>query len=835
MSERDADAKLERWLGEIADGKQLNLEKDDTDDATRKALRMLQGIRSQFAAKRRNDAGQAEAGAGVHSGQSWCHLRIGQAIGEGGMGHVFEAHDGELNRTVAVKFLSKKSRQYISDRHFIAEAQRLAKVRHNHVLAIYGARSEDDVSGFWCERLQGQTLDAWRPATLTWPECLRLCTQMAQAVKAVHDAQIVHGDIKPQNFMVEPGRGAVLMDFGAGSDLEITLHGQMPYSTPLVMAPELFDGSTHDKASDVYALGVVFYFLSHAGAFPHNGRTLSELKQNIERGVHIHGGLGPHPWRALLRDMLATNPGRRPVIDAVIDALQGLHAAPAKRNKRLMLGTLFALLTVTSLVLLLSNLRIQKSQQATVQALNETAQIGQMMHELLISVSPSQSGRDVLMADVLEGQIAQAFDTQGISDRVKTQALITLITAQFNIGHEADALHEIERLLQVQGMTERQRMRLLMLQMQTVNALRQKDYIERLQALHAQAGARFKRLQNAATPGDVEMAALQAEWAYTEAEIHNALHNLPSARERLKAAREYWLAQRDSPTREGALTKIFIAQANTEIAASNFPAAIAAIEAAQEHALQQMGGKATSGNLLSVRNTLASALTQSGQAQKALPIYEKTLKDSAAVFGVQHPDHTRLMFNYANALNQLGRHESAIDVLQQLQTAMLDEAGGDAEAAIHLHNNLANNLKALKRFDAAEEHYRLALDKAAQMLPPTHPLSLMIEFNLAELLYESGQPQRSLHILEARWPVATTALGEAHIITLEMREARAWVLHLLGNEAAAAAELQAVLQLKQGVYPADSNNLSTTRERIDALNRVRTDPPASPDRSTPQQ
>ena len=197
---------------------------------------------------------QVTANELVQPGDQWGHLIIKELMGQGGMGLVFAAHDTLLDRPVAVKFLNASHSGLLSSDQFTQEARHMAKIRHPNVLAVYGANTFDEITGFWSELLIGETLDQAEATIFSWPDILSIALQLAEAVVNIHAAGLVHGDIKPQNIILEPNRGAVLMDFGSVLDLNSDSQDWQS-STPLVMAPELFLGHQKSTSSDVYALG----------------------------------------------------------------------------------------------------------------------------------------------------------------------------------------------------------------------------------------------------------------------------------------------------------------------------------------------------------------------------------------------------------------------------------------------------------------------------------------------------------------------------------------------------------------------------------------------------
>ncbi len=160
-------------------------------------------------------------------------------------------------------------------------------MRHPNVATIYGAERIGDRVGLWMEFIDGQTLEQTirDGRQFTEAEALAIGSQLCAAVAAVHQAGLLHRDIKAQNMMISGDGRVVLMDFGAGRELGDAT-GDGLTGTPLYLAPELLEGHPATVSSDVYACGVVLYYLL-TGSFPICARTLPELRAAHERVERI--------------------------------------------------------------------------------------------------------------------------------------------------------------------------------------------------------------------------------------------------------------------------------------------------------------------------------------------------------------------------------------------------------------------------------------------------------------------------------------------------------------------------------------------------------------------
>jgi hypothetical protein len=212
----------------------------------------------------------------------WGSLEVLEKLGEGTFGEVYRAHDPSLQRDVALKLLrTSRGHDAHSERRFINEARRLARVRHDNVVVVHGADRHQGRAGLWTDLIDGRTLEEClkEQGPFGPSEACLIGIDLCHALAAVHGAGLLYQDMKTANVMRETGGRIVLMDFSAARDRSVTASGseRRPISgTPLFMAPELFRGADASVAADVYSLGVVLYRLV-SGKFPVEANSVAEL------------------------------------------------------------------------------------------------------------------------------------------------------------------------------------------------------------------------------------------------------------------------------------------------------------------------------------------------------------------------------------------------------------------------------------------------------------------------------------------------------------------------------------------------------------------------------
>jgi hypothetical protein len=222
------------------------------------------------------------------------------ALGAGGMGEVYRAHDTTLGRNVALKMLPDLV-AHDPDRRlrFEREAQTLAALNHPNIAQVYGFEQSAGASALVMELVEGEDL-AERIARGPIPrdEALPIARQIAQALESAHEAGIVHRDLKPANIKVKPDGTVKVLDFGLAKAVESGagigqpgtggLANSPTITTPAMtqagvilgtaayMSPEQARGKVVDKRSDIWAFGCVLYeMLTGRRAF--DGETITDV------------------------------------------------------------------------------------------------------------------------------------------------------------------------------------------------------------------------------------------------------------------------------------------------------------------------------------------------------------------------------------------------------------------------------------------------------------------------------------------------------------------------------------------------------------------------------
>src|SRR5258707_3595078 len=277
-------------------------------------------------------------------------------LGRGAMGVTYRAFDSNLRCPVALKVINAR---YLNDEsarlRFVREARAAARLRHPNVASVFHLGTKNGDYFYAMEFVEGEALEQVIKSRGPMPVTLALdiVDQVAAALQAAHQEQIVHRDIKPGNLMLRFGEGGSVnvkvIDFGlakaassAQSDPALSTPGTFT-GTALFASPEQCAGGDVDIRSDIYSLGVTLWEML-TGKVPFTGTTVQVM------GQHLHAPLPlerlknvPEPAVALLKRMLEKDPARRSQnpselraeVRSVRQALvpeRGLEAAVARKG-----------------------------------------------------------------------------------------------------------------------------------------------------------------------------------------------------------------------------------------------------------------------------------------------------------------------------------------------------------------------------------------------------------------------------------------------------------------------------------------------------------------------
>lgn len=252
---------------------------------------------SQTTEAKGDESSEGDSEGVLRVGEGFAHYTVAEKLGAGGMGVVYRATDGRLERDVALKVLPAAALGDPAARErLLREARTASRLNHAHICTVHEVGEAKGLAYIAMEHVEGRTLsELLRQQPLPPAQVLRYATQIADALSHAHGRDVVHRDLKPANVLVTADGRTKVLDFGlakhmpeaassafARGDTSITLPGTIA-GTLAYMSPEHLRGGAADRRSDVWSFGVMLHEML-AGERPFAGKTPFELSAAILEG-----------------------------------------------------------------------------------------------------------------------------------------------------------------------------------------------------------------------------------------------------------------------------------------------------------------------------------------------------------------------------------------------------------------------------------------------------------------------------------------------------------------------------------------------------------------------
>lgn len=366
-----------------------------------------------------------------------------ETLGSGGMGMVFKAHDRTLDETVAMKVLRPEvAGQEDMARRFQSEIKLARKVRHRNVCGIHEYGEDGGLRYIAMEYIEGVDLRKvlTEHGPLAVDQAFDTCIHVAEGLQAIHEAGIVHRDLKTANLMRDAQGVVRLMDFGIakqvgeGATMGATATG-LVIGTPEYMSPEQARGEVATAASDMYSFGLLLQELFTGRPPYESDLEHATLLEKVRRGRTLApAGVGSD-LAGLIERLKSVPPTHRPT---ALEALERLRWIRDKPKRRLRILAAVGVLVALALGGVKYAVDLERERTAAVEARQEADRrrrqaedlIGFMLGDLREKLEPV--GRLEILDDV--GAKAMAYFAAVPEEALSDEELLRRSKALYQIG-----------------------------------------------------------------------------------------------------------------------------------------------------------------------------------------------------------------------------------------------------------------------------------------------------------------------------------------------------------------------------------------------------------------
>jgi non-specific serine/threonine protein kinase/serine/threonine-protein kinase len=705
--------------------------------------------------------------------------RLKRIIGEGGMGHVYEAtQEQPVRRRVALKRIKRGMDSEQILRRFESERQALALMSHPNIAQVYDAGSSTDGRPYFAmEYIEGSWITTYCDEhRLGVKQRLELFLQVCLGIEHAHQKGVIHRDIKPSNILVQTEDGRPVpkvIDFGVakavgarlGGERHMTKVGQL-LGTPEYMSPEQAGPSSFDvdTRTDVYSLGIVLYELLTGqlpvavarGDDPEIRRRLADEDTPspssrvaalgadaqavaIERGTNplslvrrLRGELDWITKKAIDRDRnrrygspseLAADLLRHMRNEPVLAGPPSVGYRARKFVRRHRAWLTVAGFAIVGLVAFGVSMTVQARRIAAERESSE--QVSKFLANMLGSVNPQSLGIS-LWKDLHDG-VAVARRKRAAGQPQVEAALATLDETLAGVNATDTAL----RLLDEQILA------------------RAGQSLEREMAGQPRIAARLEH-----TLGDT----YARLGLYKQAEVHA---------KRAVELRRSVLGAEHPDTVESA-----IALGNIYTAQGRYSDAEGVLRAALETSRRSLGREHPV--TLSAMNFEAIVFMRQNRLDEAEALQRETLEIRRRVLGPDHPDTLRSMRGLADVHYRQERYDAAEPLQREAYTRWRATAGPEDRDTLNSMNSLANLLQQTSRFAEAEALHREALEINTRVNGHDHPATATSMNNLGNAIWSQGRMDEAEALLREALEIRRRILPVDHPNTLSS-------LHNLAN------------------------------------------------------
>jgi serine/threonine protein kinase len=286
----------------------------------------------------------------ISEGQEFGRYTVTSFLGRGGMGEVWRGYDRDLDRPVALKFLTTG---FGADQ-LTREARHASALNHPGIVTVHEVLALEQTPLMVMELVEGSPLSNLPKGPAEIRNLLPLLVHIAEALAAAHARGIIHGDLKPDNILVRSDGFTKVLDFGLARRVtaENIATGGLMAGTLIYMSPEQARGEPLTPATDVFSFGLLtFELITGKHPFGRSGidAVQTMLREPAPRPSKVARSVG-HEWDFLLGAMLQPDATRRISMADVEGQIRGIHQkSPSGRRWLIAAFSVVLLLLVASL------------------------------------------------------------------------------------------------------------------------------------------------------------------------------------------------------------------------------------------------------------------------------------------------------------------------------------------------------------------------------------------------------------------------------------------------------------------------------------------------------
>ncbi|TAH39584.1 MAG: tetratricopeptide repeat protein [Planctomycetota bacterium] len=740
--------------------------------------------------RRRLELHAPEAAAGRVLGE----FRLLRELGRGGMGVVWEAEQIPLRRTVALKLLPPEFGLHpVRLERFQREAEAGARVAHPGVVAIYGVGEHAGAHYIAQELVPGGRTLADEIARLRQradlePDHYRRLAErvalVADALEALHQAGVIHRDVKPGNVLIAPDGRPKVNDFGLAhveDALALTRTGDYA-GTPFYMSPEQVAGGRGITArSDQFSLGAACYELLTLSR-PFDGDSSQQVMDKIRSQdppypTRLRSGI-PRELAAITMKALEKDPQRRyPSMAALAgDLRRFLRHEPVlarppgpwerarkwvRRHPGPALAAAAAALTFAAVAWAL--LQSRAAERRTLDALATADQVTEFLVRIFEGAGPARAhGERLSASDVLRTGLSRV--RTDLDEQPKTR--VELLTT---VGRVYRALGDLDAAAALLAESAQTALEIL--------------------------GPRHETTLRA-----------QAELV----SVHLDRAELDAAERLLARCRD--VAFRTLP--EGHYVRLRLECSSALLRSLRGDRAGAEQETQRLLATALRTQGPDSPITFSLIRNLAIGARRSGDYDMSVRLLAGAWETQKSLHGPDDPDALNAQYHLAHTLYSASRFGEAEPMLRDVLARAQRVLGPEHPDCLDIESTLGMLYVEQQRWDDAQELYRRVIALQERVLGPAHFDRLVNQHNLAVVLMQSGRYDEARQLLEEVLAAQTATWGPEHADTLATRARLAIVRARMGQAAPAQAELEAVLGIQRRTLGGDDANTLRTQYQL---------------------